>query len=120
MSDTIIWNRVEPVPITGRYRLITFPRSFDATRGKLSYEDRQSRSKEHILPRDHPLTRRIETIVERILSANDLGVLFIPSVDGWPTEETQSAAADSTKWTLTVIDDPDTPSAAASNGDAFP
>lgn len=68
-----------------------------------------------ILPPQHPLTRHVRRIVQRILDANDLGKLEDASgTSGLRDDPRQRAAvADGKRWTLTVVNDPKMVNAAA-------
>jgi metalloendopeptidase OMA1, mitochondrial len=85
-----------------------------------------------ILPPNHPITRHIRDVVNRILQANDLGILKTPSPakvlrqahdDTWDADgayggRTQSLnpEAGGNQWELLVVDDDSIVNAAASFG----
>ncbi len=127
---------LEQVPETGRWRFMDLSPKYEArVRGYIhmtcasgerlnmmqlaeeSHQQLLQQFKGKVLPPNHPLTRHIRRVVERILEANNLGILkpfgeqprVLSSADVWSATGTDDLPPDVggnlKEWHLFVVDD---------------
>jgi hypothetical protein len=120
---------LEQVPETGRWRFIDVSPAFETRMAKEQLANLQQELGPRILPASHPLTKHVTRVVERILSANNLGSLAhasaAPAPASWSADPWgddggiapgTAAGTEGREWHLLVVDDPKTVNAFASFG----
>ncbi|KAI0343179.1 hypothetical protein BDW22DRAFT_1428602 [Trametopsis cervina] len=119
---------LEQVPETGRWRFMTSNPQFEAYIAERTRQSLLQEYQKQALPPNHPLTIHVHNIVNRILEANDLGVLKTPYPskvlsqkprDPWDPDsrsEDVPPEAGGREWELIVVDDMQTVNALAAFG----
>ncbi|EIN04507.1 hypothetical protein PUNSTDRAFT_122835 [Punctularia strigosozonata HHB-11173 SS5] len=138
-------SHLERVPETGRWRFIDSNPKMETKLGEYMHQELVQEFRGKILPPNHPLTLQIRKVVERILTANDLGHLkgSEPSVTlpqllsqalpglgahdesgGWDPYLNRGAndvapgtGGGGREWNLLVVNDPNVVNAMATYGD---
>ncbi|KAH9931736.1 hypothetical protein B0H21DRAFT_781031 [Amylocystis lapponica] len=122
-------SHLEQVPETGRWRFMDVNPKYETKLAKIAYEETLQEFKGRTLPENHPLTRHVRRVVNRILESNNLGVLrgsepgLIPPAsvtdDLWapqlPPEDVLPGAG-GREWNLLVVNDDKVVNAAATFG----
>ncbi|CCF59439.1 hypothetical protein KAFR_0H00300 [Kazachstania africana CBS 2517] len=88
---------LEEAPVSGRKRFIFIPRSLEMKIGSYSYNSIIQETANQILPQNHPLTRKIQSIFAKIVDA----AYKDPTVDKY--------ALEGIKWKIHVVNDPRAP-----------
>lgn len=88
---------LEEAPVSSRRRFIWIPRSIELAIGKSSYESILNETRHNILPSNHPVSKKIETIFTRIIEA----AAKDPSVN--------TTLIDGIDWKIHVVNDPRAP-----------
>ncbi|KAH9850410.1 peptidase family M48-domain-containing protein [Lenzites betulinus] len=120
-------SHLEQVPETGRWRFMDISPKYEAMLAETAHEQLMKEFKGKVLPPNHPLSRHIRRVVERILEANGLGTLQAPGVTDSqvrPSAEVWSAVdpdrmppeSGGKQWHLFVVNDDKMVNAMASFG----
>ncbi|KAI0822120.1 peptidase family M48-domain-containing protein [Trametes gibbosa] len=120
-------SHLERVPETGRWRFMDISPKYEAMLADAAHQELLQEFKGKILPPNHPLSRHIRRVVERILEANGLGTLKAPEVAGTqvrPSADVWSAVdpdlippeVGGKEWHLFVVNDDSVVNAMASFG----
>lgn len=120
---------LEQVPETGRWRFMNTSAQFEAKYGEMARAQVRNELREEILPYNHPVSRHVRRVVQRILASNNLGLvkgmsseshpsLFSPrsAIDGFggdswdPDKELRAATAANIgperEWDVIVVNNP--------------
>ncbi|KAL1942267.1 hypothetical protein VTO73DRAFT_6331 [Trametes versicolor] len=121
-------SHLERVPETGRWRFMDISPKYESSLAEESHQQLMQQFKGKVLPPNHPVTRHIRRVVERILEANNLGKLkpsgeqprVLPSVDVWSAIGADDLPPDVggnlKEWHLFVVNDDKMVNAMASFG----
>ncbi|TBU26436.1 peptidase family M48-domain-containing protein [Dichomitus squalens] len=71
---------LERVPETGRWRFMDISPKYESQLAEASHQELLQEFKGKVLPPNHPITRHVRRVTQRILEANDLGTLDAPDV----------------------------------------
>ncbi|KAI0631713.1 peptidase family M48-domain-containing protein [Trametes polyzona] len=120
-------SHLEQVPETGRWRFMDISPKYEALLAETAHQQLLHEFKGKVLPPNHPLTRHIRRVVERILEANGLGTLEAPEIhtrlksrkDIWSGEPDlpPDVGGSNRQWHLFVVNDDRVVNAMASFGD---
>ncbi|KZT66307.1 hypothetical protein DAEQUDRAFT_730423 [Daedalea quercina L-15889] len=123
---------LERVEETGRWRFMDVSPRLEARLAKASHEELVAEYGRQVLPPNHPITRHVRRVVERILEASNLGTVassepvhghalsFDPAGAMWPTAQSSENVPPTVggkQWNLMVVHDDKMVNAAASFGD---
>jgi len=61
------FNNIETVPVSGRRRFNVFSPAFEVQMAKAMYESTMKEFRNHILPANHPYTRMVRRVMERLV-----------------------------------------------------
>ncbi|KAG1831564.1 peptidase family M48-domain-containing protein [Suillus variegatus] len=124
---------LEQVPETGRWRFMDISPKYETNLAQAAYNELLAEFRGKILPSDHPVTRHVQRVVNRILESSDLGHLSSsepsrslvgapddfwsedPFTTGRP-KESSTPESGGKEWNLLVVNDPSIVNAMATFG----
>ncbi|KAG1895298.1 peptidase family M48-domain-containing protein [Suillus fuscotomentosus] len=124
---------LEQVPGTGRWRFMDISPKYEKNLAQAAYNELLAEFRGKILPSDHPVTRHVQRVVNRILESSDLGHLSSSepsrSLVGTPDDfwsedpfttgrpaESSTPESGGKEWNLLVVNDPSIVNAMATFG----
>ncbi|PIL32539.1 hypothetical protein GSI_05242 [Ganoderma sinense ZZ0214-1] len=120
-------SHLEKVPETGRWRFMDISPKFEAKLAAAAHQEMLQEFQGKVLPPNHPITRHVRRVTQRILEGSNLGTLDAPDVqrakgleDLWSfteRDELPPEVGGAKQWHLFVVADDSTVNAMASYGD---
>ncbi|KAG2126057.1 peptidase family M48-domain-containing protein [Suillus clintonianus] len=125
---------LEKVPETGRWRFMDISPKYETNLAQAAYDELLAEFRGKVLPSNHPVTRHVQRVVNRILESSDLGHLRSseprrslaelpddfwsedPFTTGRPSGESSTPESGGKEWNLLVVNDPSVVNAMATFG----